>query len=43
MSLLWIQFVMGFLFIAVWCIVGQIIVGQRRKQSRARVYGAKNV
>ena len=43
MSLLWMQFVMGFLFLAVWCLIGQIIVGQRRKQPRPRFYGAKNV
>ena len=43
MSMLWMQFVMAFLFVSVWCIIGQIIVGQRRKQSRARCYGAKNV
>ena len=42
MSLLWMQFVMGFLFLAVWCLIGQIIVGQRRNQPRARLYGAKN-
>ncbi len=41
MSLHWMQFVMGLLFVAVWCLIGQIIVGQR-KQPRARLYGAKN-
>jgi hypothetical protein len=35
--------VMAFLFVAVWCLIGQIIVGQRRKEPRARFYGAKNV
>jgi hypothetical protein len=43
MSLLWMQSVMGVLFLAVWCLIGQIIVGQRRHQQRSGAYGAKNV
>ncbi len=43
MSLLWMQSVMGILFIAVWLMIGQIIVGQRRHQRRPEAYGAKNV
>lgn len=43
MSLLWMQFVMGFVFVAVWCLIAQILVGQRRKEPRARLHGAKNV
>jgi hypothetical protein len=43
MSLVWMQSLMGFFFIAVWFMIGQIIVGQRRHQRRPETYGAKNV
>lgn len=43
MSLVWLQVLMGGLFIAVWLIIGQIIVGQRRNQRGTGTYGAKNV
>jgi hypothetical protein len=43
MSVLWMQSVMGILFVAVWLMIGQIIVGQRRYQRRQGAYGAKNV
>ncbi len=42
MSLLGIQPVMGFLFVAIWCLIGQIIVSHRRSQQRPACYGAKN-
>jgi hypothetical protein len=42
MSLFWMQLVIPLLFVAVWCLIGQIIVDQRRKVPRARLYGAKN-
>ncbi len=43
MSLIWMQSLMGILFVAVWLMIGQIIVGQRRHQQRPGAYGAKNV
>ncbi len=43
MSLVWMQSLMGTFFIAVWLIIGQIIVDQRRRQRRPKAYGAKNV
>jgi hypothetical protein len=43
MSLIWMQSLMGILFVTVWLMIGQIIVGQRRHQQRPESYGAKNV
>ncbi|GEM_PF-1543962 len=43
MSLLWMQFALGFLFLAVWCLIGQIVMDQRRSHRRIEAYGAKNV
>jgi hypothetical protein len=43
MSLIWMQSLMGILFVTVWLLIGQIIVGQRRHQQRPESYGAKNV
>ena len=32
MSLFWMQSVMGFLFFTVWCLIGQVVMDQRRSQ-----------
>jgi hypothetical protein len=37
------QSLMGIFFVAVWLMIGQIIVGQRRHEQRPETYGAKNV
>ncbi len=43
MSLFWMQSVMVFLFFTVWCLIGQVVMDQRRSQRRIAAYGAKNV